>query len=102
MTQFDPSCRKLLRATTVAAGSAITAAQLARDAQAAPSAQLTAPTVAAAPATHHLWLRANGAEPEVMIDRSMTLPDALRERLHPTGGLCRRRHPLRFTPPDAG
>jgi xanthine dehydrogenase YagT iron-sulfur-binding subunit len=82
MTQFDPSRRSLLKATAVAAGGAVTVAQLAQDAQAAPVAQPTEPAV---PATHNILLRVNGTEHQLMIDPRMTLLDALRERMHLTG-----------------
>jgi xanthine dehydrogenase YagT iron-sulfur-binding subunit len=82
MTQFDPSRRKILKATAAAAGGAMTAGRLASEAEAAPVVQPPQPT---APATVNVLLRVNGTEHEMMIDPRTTLLDALRERLHLTG-----------------
>jgi xanthine dehydrogenase YagT iron-sulfur-binding subunit len=81
MTAFDPTRRKLLKATA-AAGSAVAAAPLLPEADGAPvraAAQLAAPT------TVNVRLHVNGIDHQVMIDPRTTLLDALRERLHLTG-----------------
>lgn len=81
MTEFDASRRKLLKATAVAAGGAVSVARLAPEAEAATAAQ---PMQAESP-TVPVRLRVNGTEHEMMIDARTTLLDALRERLHLTG-----------------
>jgi xanthine dehydrogenase YagT iron-sulfur-binding subunit len=82
MTEFDPTRRKLLKATAAAVGGTVVAGRLAPEAEAAALAQ---PTQPAAPATVNILLRVNGTEYQVMIDPRTTLLDALRERLHLTG-----------------
>jgi xanthine dehydrogenase YagT iron-sulfur-binding subunit len=82
MTEFDPTRRKLLKATAAAAGGAVAIGRLAPEAEAATVAQ---PVSAAAPATVNVLLRVNGTEHQVMIDPRTTLLDALHERLHLTG-----------------
>jgi xanthine dehydrogenase YagT iron-sulfur-binding subunit len=82
MTEFDPSRRKLLKATAAAAGGAVSVGRLAPEASAAPVAQPRQPTESA---TMNVLLRVNGTEHEMMIDPRTTLLDALRERLHLTG-----------------
>jgi xanthine dehydrogenase YagT iron-sulfur-binding subunit len=82
MTDFNPTRRKLLKATAAAAGGAVAAGRLAPEAEAATVAQ---PAKAAAPATVNVLLRVNGTEHQVMIDPRTSLLDALRERLHLTG-----------------
>jgi len=81
MTGFDPTRRKLLKATAVASG-AVAATSLLSEAEAADVAQATKP---AAPATMNVLLRVNGTDHQMMIDPRTTLLDALRERLHLTG-----------------
>ncbi|WP_151633277.1 aldehyde dehydrogenase iron-sulfur subunit PaoA [Noviherbaspirillum aerium] len=84
MTEFDPSRRKLLKATAVATSGAVMAARVVPEAQAASTAQ-AAPPQAGASATMSVLLRVNGTEHQLMIDPRTTLLDALRERLHLTG-----------------
>jgi xanthine dehydrogenase YagT iron-sulfur-binding subunit len=81
MTEFDPSRRKLLKATAVASSGAVIVGRLAPEAEAA----ATHPVQQAAPATVNVLLRVNGTEHQLMIDPRITLLDALRERLHLTG-----------------
>jgi xanthine dehydrogenase YagT iron-sulfur-binding subunit len=81
MTTFNPTRRRLLKASA-AAGGAVAAGPLARDADAQSAGQAAKP--AAAPSVNVL-LRVNGTEHEVLIDPRMTLLDTLRERLHLTG-----------------
>jgi xanthine dehydrogenase YagT iron-sulfur-binding subunit len=80
MTRFDPSRRRLLKATAVAGG-AVATVPLAREAEAA----TVVPPKPAAPSNVNVLLRVNGTEHPMMIDPRTTLLDALRERLHLTG-----------------
>lgn len=80
MIPFNPTRRKLLVASA-AAGSAVAASPLLRDAEAATT-QASRPT---ATATVNVLLHVNGADRTVMIDPRSTLLDTLRERLHLTG-----------------
>ncbi|WP_414691585.1 aldehyde dehydrogenase iron-sulfur subunit PaoA [Noviherbaspirillum sp.] len=82
MTEFDPSRRRILKATAVAAGGTVTAVSHVPQADAAPTKQ--APQQAS-PASVSILLRVNGTDHEMMIDPRMTLLDTLRERLHLTG-----------------
>jgi xanthine dehydrogenase YagT iron-sulfur-binding subunit len=82
MTGFNPTRRKLLKATAAAAGGAVTAGRLAPETNAAAVAQ---PAQAASPPSVNVLLRVNGTEHQLMIDSRTTLLDALRERLHLTG-----------------
>ncbi|MEC4720011.1 aldehyde dehydrogenase iron-sulfur subunit PaoA [Noviherbaspirillum sp. CPCC 100848] len=84
MTEFNPSRRKLLKATAVATSGAAIVGRLAPEAEAAPLAQPAQPQ-AGTPATMSVLLRVNGTEHQLMIDPRTTLLDALRERLHLTG-----------------
>jgi xanthine dehydrogenase YagT iron-sulfur-binding subunit len=81
MTTFDPSRRKLLKASA-AAGGALAAGPLLPEAEAQAVAQTEKP---AAPSTVNVLLRVNGTDHQVMLDPRTTLLDALRERLHLTG-----------------
>ena len=81
MTTFDPTRRRLLKASA-AAGGAVAAGPLLPEAEAATVAQAAKP---AAPATVNVLLRVNGTDHQVMLDPRTTLLDALRERLHLTG-----------------
>jgi xanthine dehydrogenase YagT iron-sulfur-binding subunit len=81
MTRFDPTRRKLLQAFA-AAGGAVAAGPLLREAEAAALAEAATP---AALATVNVLLRVNGKDHQVRIDPRTTLLDALRERLHLTG-----------------
>ena len=81
MNSFDPTRRKLLKASA-AAGGAVAAAPLLSEAAAQSVAQAAKP--AAAPSVNVL-LRVNGTEHQLMIDPRTTLLDTLRERLHLTG-----------------
>jgi xanthine dehydrogenase YagT iron-sulfur-binding subunit len=81
MTAFNPTRRKLLKASAVAGG-AVAAGPLLPEAEAAAVAQAANP---AAAATVNVLLRVNGTDHQVMIDPRTTLLDALRERLHLTG-----------------
>jgi xanthine dehydrogenase YagT iron-sulfur-binding subunit len=85
MTEFNPTRRKLLKATAAAAGGAVAVGRLTPEAEAAASAQPIQPTQAAASAAVNVLLRVNGTEHQMMIDARTTLLDALRERLHLTG-----------------
>ncbi|HYC42983.1 MAG TPA: aldehyde dehydrogenase iron-sulfur subunit PaoA [Noviherbaspirillum sp.] len=81
MTEFDPSRRKLLKATAAATGGAVIAGRLAPEAEAANP----QPAQSTPPPTVSVFLRVNGTEHQLMIDPRTTLLDALRERLHLTG-----------------
>src|SRR5687767_8864008 len=81
MTTFDPTRRKLLKASA-AAGGAVAAGPLLSEAEAQSVAQAAKP---AAASSVNVLLRVNGTEHQVMIDPRTTLLDTLRERLHLTG-----------------
>jgi xanthine dehydrogenase YagT iron-sulfur-binding subunit len=81
MTTFDPTRRKLLKASA-AAGGAVAAGPLLPEAEAQSVAQAVKP---AAASSVNVLLRVNGREHQVMIDPRTTLLDTLRERLHLTG-----------------
>jgi xanthine dehydrogenase YagT iron-sulfur-binding subunit len=81
MTAFDPTRRKLLKASA-AVGGAVAAGALSPATEAAAVAQAATP---GAPATVNVLLRVNGTDRQVMIDPRTTLLDALRERLQLTG-----------------
>jgi xanthine dehydrogenase YagT iron-sulfur-binding subunit len=78
MTTFDPTRRRLLKASA-AAGGAVAAGTLLPDAEAQGAAQT------ATPAAVNVHLRVNGTDHQVLLDPRTTLLDALRERLHLTG-----------------
>src|SRR5688572_29122169 len=78
MTTFDPTRRRLLKASA-AAGGAVAAGPLLPEAEAQAVAQTPMPSAT------NVHLRVNGADHQVMIDPRTTLLDALRERLHLTG-----------------
>ena len=81
MTTFNPTRRKLLKASAAASG-AVAAAPLLPEAEAQSVAQAVKP---AAASSVNVLLRVNGREHQVMIDPRTTLLDTLRERLHLTG-----------------
>ncbi len=81
MTEFDSSRRNLLKASALAAGTAVASTRLAAEAEAATS---TAPKLGE-PGLMSVLLRVNGSEHQLMLDPRTTLLDALRERLHLTG-----------------
>jgi xanthine dehydrogenase YagT iron-sulfur-binding subunit len=81
MATFNPTRRKLLKASA-AAGGAVAAGPLVSDAEAQSVAQAAKP---AAASSVNVLLRVNGSEHQVMIDPRTTLLDTLRERLHLTG-----------------
>jgi len=81
MTTFNPTRRKLLKASA-AAGGAVAAGPLVSEAEAQAIAQAAKP---AAATSVNVLLRVNGTEHQVMIDPRTTLLDTLRERLHLTG-----------------
>ena len=81
MTTFDPTRRRMLKASAATAGSVVATGPLVTS-EAASGDQ--AAKVAASP-TLHVSLRVNGTEHQMMIDPRTTLLDALRERLHLTG-----------------
>ena len=81
MTTFNPTRRKLLKASA-AAGGAVAAGPMMSEAEAQTVAPAAKP---AAPATVSVLLRVNGTDHEVMIDPRTTLLDTLRERLNLTG-----------------
>jgi xanthine dehydrogenase YagT iron-sulfur-binding subunit len=83
MSDFNPSRRKLLKASA-AAGGAAAAVTLLSDANAADAAPPMPQAPAATPSMNVL-LRVNGKEHRVLLDPRTTLLDALRERLHLTG-----------------
>src|SRR5688572_3809259 len=78
MTTFDPTRRRLLKASA-AAGGAVAAGPLLPEVEAQAVAQTPMP------AAMNVHLRVNGADHQVMLDPRTTLLDALRERLHLTG-----------------
>jgi xanthine dehydrogenase YagT iron-sulfur-binding subunit len=81
MNTFNPTRRKLLKASA-AAGGAVAAGPLLSEAEAQSVAQAAKP---AAASSVNVLLRVNGSEHQVMIDPRTTLLDTLRERLHLTG-----------------
>jgi xanthine dehydrogenase YagT iron-sulfur-binding subunit len=81
MATFNPTRRKLLKASA-AAGGAVAAGPLVSDAEAQSVAQAAKP---AAASSVNVLLRVNGNEHQVMVDPRATLLDTLRERLHLTG-----------------
>jgi xanthine dehydrogenase YagT iron-sulfur-binding subunit len=81
MTTFNPTRRKLLKASA-AAGGAVAAGPLLSEAEAQAVVQSAKP---AAASSVNVLLRVNGTEHQVMIDPRTTLLDTLRERLHLTG-----------------
>ena len=81
MTGFDPTRRKLLKASA-ASGGALVASPLIPAVQAA---EPSAARPAAGVGMVNVTLRVNGADHQVMIDPRMSLLDAVRERLHLTG-----------------
>lgn len=82
MTAFDPSRRRILKATAVAAGGTVAAVSHVPQSDAAPARQVPQQ---ASPASVSILLRVNGTDHELMVDPRMTLLDTLRERLHLTG-----------------
>jgi xanthine dehydrogenase YagT iron-sulfur-binding subunit len=83
MSEFDPKRRDFLKAS--AAGSAVVAAPLLSEAEAATTAPSAAAPASTAPANINVHLRVNGTDHQVMLDPRTTLLDAVRERLHLTG-----------------
>jgi xanthine dehydrogenase YagT iron-sulfur-binding subunit len=81
MTTFNPTRRKLLKASAAASG-AVAAGPLLSEAEAQSVAQAAKP---AAASSVNVLLRVNGSEHQVMVDPRATLLDTLRERLHLTG-----------------
>jgi len=81
MTTFDPTRRKLLKASALAGG-AVAAAPFLPEAEAAAAMQAAKP---AAAASMNVLLRVNGTDHQVMLDPRTTLLDALHERLQLTG-----------------
>jgi xanthine dehydrogenase YagT iron-sulfur-binding subunit len=81
MNTFNPTRRKLLKASA-AAGGAVAAGPLAHHAEAQSVAQAPKPGAAA---SMNVLLRVNGSDHQVMLDPRTTLLDTLRERLHLTG-----------------
>jgi xanthine dehydrogenase YagT iron-sulfur-binding subunit len=84
MSGFDAGRRKWLKATA-AAGSAVAAAPMMCDADAATEGRATTALAPADAAVMTVLLRVNGTDHQVMIDPRATLLDTLRERLHLTG-----------------
>ena len=82
MTEFDPSRRKMLRATVAATSGGVIANRLVQEAEAATP---SAPAQSTTPESINILLRVNGTEHQLMVDPRTTLLDALRERLHLTG-----------------
>ena len=82
MSEFNPTRRKLLKASA-AAGGAVAAATVLHGPEAASAERQAAP--AAAAATQSVRLRVNGKDYPLKLDPRTTLLDALRERLHLTG-----------------
>ena len=82
MTEFDPSRRKILKATVAATSGGVIANRLVTEAEAAVPA---APARSPAPENVSVVLRVNGIEHQLALDPRTTLLDALRERLHLTG-----------------
>ena len=83
MTTFNPTRRKLLKASAAAGGFVATGPLLAEGEAASAAGEQTA--ALPAPVTVNVLLRVNGAEHQVMIDPRTTLLDALHERLRLTG-----------------
>lgn len=81
MTTFNPTRRKLLKASAAASG-AVAAGPLLSEAEAQSVAEAAKP---AAAGSMNVLLRVNGSQHQVMIDPRATLLDTLRERLHLTG-----------------
>ena len=85
MTQFDPTRRRLLKATA-AAGGAVAATPFMVSAEAEAATQTTAATTRqTVPVSMNVLLQVNGTDHQLTLDSRMTLLDALRERLHLTG-----------------
>jgi xanthine dehydrogenase YagT iron-sulfur-binding subunit len=85
MTQFDPTRRRLLKATA-AAGGAVAAAPFIASAEAQAAAEsVVATTKRTVPVSMNVLLHVNGSDHQLMLDSRTTLLDALRERLHFTG-----------------
>jgi xanthine dehydrogenase YagT iron-sulfur-binding subunit len=81
MTAFNPTRRRLLKASAAVCG-AVAAGSPSPETEASSVAQAARP---AAPATVNVLLRVNGTDHQVMVDPRITLLDALRERLQLTG-----------------
>jgi xanthine dehydrogenase YagT iron-sulfur-binding subunit len=84
MTRFDPSRRRLLKASA-AAGGAVVAAPFVASAEAEAVTPAVVPTKQTIPVSLNVRLQVNGAEHQLVLDSRTTLLDALRERLHLTG-----------------
>ena len=84
MKPFNPTRRKLLKATAAISG-AVAAAPLLADTQGGASASAAGTDISGATATMTVLLNVNGTDHSVMLDPRTTLLDALRERLHLTG-----------------
>lgn len=85
MTEFNPSRRKLLKASAAAGGvAAATTLMVNAQVGAAPTEAIQAGKNIA-PSSTNVLLRVNGKEHRLMLDPRTTLLDALRERLHLTG-----------------
>ena len=84
MTRFDPTRRKLLKATAAAGGAAATIPFIA-SAEAEAVAEALTPTKQTVPVPMNVRLQVNGTDHQIMLDSRTTLLDALRERLHLTG-----------------
>ncbi|MES3020427.1 MAG: aldehyde dehydrogenase iron-sulfur subunit PaoA [Pseudomonadota bacterium] len=82
MNEFDPSRRKILKATAAATSGALIAGHVSSHAEAAAPVSPVGPTNLL---TVNVLLHVNGTEHQLMIDPRTTLLDALRERLHLTG-----------------
>ena len=85
MTQFDPTRRRLLKATAAAGGAAAAIPFIASAEAEAVAGTAVATTKHTVPVSMNVLLQVNGTDHQLTLDSRMTLLDALRERLHLTG-----------------
>jgi xanthine dehydrogenase YagT iron-sulfur-binding subunit len=85
MTQFDPTRRRLLKATAAAGGAAAALPFIASAEADAVAETIAGTTKQTVPVSTNVLLQVNGTEHQVTLDSRTTLLDALRERLHLTG-----------------
>jgi xanthine dehydrogenase YagT iron-sulfur-binding subunit len=85
MTQFDPTRRRLLKATAAAGGAAAAIPFIASAEAEAAAETVVATTKQTVPVSMNVLLQVNGSDHQLTLDSRMTLLDALRERLHLTG-----------------
>jgi xanthine dehydrogenase YagT iron-sulfur-binding subunit len=85
MTQFDPTRRRLLKATAAAGGAAAAIPFIASAEAKAAAETVVATTKQTVPVSLNVLLQVNGTDHQLTLDSRITLLDALRERLHLTG-----------------